>query len=123
VVVGASVAGSVVAGGSVDVEVVATLVVVEVEVVDVVGSGVLGGTVVGLVLVGSSAVDGGVDVDVTSGGAAVRPAHAATVNNAASAHARNLMQQYYYDKPPLRRDKQPVHRARGQCDAGLSRTG
>lgn len=113
VVVGASVIGGVVVGGSVDVVVaVATVVVDVVDVVAVGGGGVLGDAVVGPVLDGSTAVDVDVDVDVESGGggAAVRPAHAATVRNAASAHARNLMEQYYYDASPVRRGEQPLHR-------------
>ena len=89
-------------GGSVDVEVAAVIAIV-----DVAGAGVLVGAVIGLVVDGSRAVDVGaevaVDVDVESGGSAVRPAHAATVRNAASAHARNLMEQYYYDASPFRR--------------------
>jgi hypothetical protein len=110
VVVGGSVAGSVVVGGSVDVVVTGTMVVV-----DVFGARVVGNAVVGLVLDRSTAVDVAVavavEVDVESGGAAVRPAHAATVRNAASAHARNLMEQYYYDASPARRGEQPLHRA------------
>ncbi len=102
VVVGASVAGGVVVGGSATVEeVVATAVV------DVVGAAVLGEALAGLALEGSTDVDVdvvvAVDVDVESGGAAVRPAHAATVRSAASAHARNPMEQYYYDASTERR--------------------
>jgi CO/xanthine dehydrogenase FAD-binding subunit len=104
VVVGGSVVGSVVVGDSVEV-VVTAMLVVDAEVVAVGGGGVLGDAVVGPVLEGSMAVD----VDVASGGAAARPAHAATVKNAASAHARNVMEQYYYDTSPSRRGEQPLH--------------
>jgi hypothetical protein len=72
----------------------------------VVGGGVLGDAVVGLVVDGSRAVD--VDVDVEGGGAAVRPEHPATVKSAASANARNFMEQYYYDTSPSRRGEQPL---------------